>query len=392
MKSAGELILYKDFSGTDEEIFYPMASIIERSRRGGMDAKEERQKFYECFHQLMEVSASHGFQGNLWHNYLTYLLISNENAYSRACEIRGNIEGSINEIALHDFEVFRYFFEFDLEDLGRKLGVDCIPVLLHYERFEGNGKVFNSRIRDRICELSVKLEQTQSVSEFKDCVTEFYRDFGVGKLGLHKAFRVEHHENGAEIVPITNIAHVHLDDLVGYELAKKKLVENTEAFVEGTKIRYQMIVEDAALGSRFYGLIKSTDGGAHWQVVSSDPFGGQMGGSVEFTFLDEMFGFATLSHNGGDAAVLYVTEDGGKHYEQVEFAHKTYTDSIGNIVAPYDYPKMPYEKDGVIYVLCGQGADGDYDGGDSLHLARYRSEDYGHSFVFDTLVDGTSEG
>lgn len=165
-----------------------------------------------------------------------------------------------------------------------------------------------------------------------------------------------------------------------------------EASVEGTKIRYQMIVEDAALGSRFYGLIKSTDGGAHWQVVSSDPFGGQMGGSVEFTFLDEMFGFATLSHNGGDAAVLYVTEDGGKHYEQVEFAHKTYTDSIGNIIAPYDYPKMPYEKDGVIYVLCGQGADGDYDGGDSLHLARYRSEDYGHSFVFDTLVDGTSEG
>ena len=248
MKSAGELILYKDFSGTDEEIFYPMASIIERSRRGGMDAKEERQKFYECFHQLMEVSASHGFQVNLWHNYLTYLLISNENAYSRACEIRGNIEGSINEIALHDFEVFRSFFEFDLEELGRKLGVDCIPVLLHYERFEGNGKVFNSRIRDRICDLSVRLEQTENVSEFKDCVTEFYRDFGVGKLGLHKAFRVEHHENGAEIVPITNIAHVHLDDLVGYELAKKKLVENTEAFVEGRAANNCLLFGDAGTG------------------------------------------------------------------------------------------------------------------------------------------------
>ena len=248
MKSAGELILYKDFNGTDEEIFYPMASIIERSRRGGMDAKEERQKFYECFHRLLEVSASHGFQGNLWHNYLTYLLISNENAYSRACEIRGNIEGSINEIALHDFEVFRYFFEFDLEELVRKLGVDCIPVLLHYERFEGNGKVFNSRIRDRICDLSVRLEQTENVSEFKDCVTEFYRDFGVGKLGLHKAFRVEHHENGAGIVPITNIAHVHLNDLVGYELAKKKLVENTEAFVEGRAANNCLLFGDAGTG------------------------------------------------------------------------------------------------------------------------------------------------
>ena len=42
-------------------------------------------------------------------------------------------------------------------------------------------------------------------------------------------------EDGAEIVPITKIAHVHLDDLVGYEISKKKLIENTEAFVNGRK-------------------------------------------------------------------------------------------------------------------------------------------------------------
>ena len=36
-----------------------------------------------------------------------------------------------------------------------------------------------------------------------------------------------------QIEPITNIAHVKLEDLVGYELQKKKLIDNTEAFVEG---------------------------------------------------------------------------------------------------------------------------------------------------------------
>ena len=82
-----------------------------------------------------------------------------------------------------------------------------------------------------------------------------------------------------------------------------------------------------------------------------------------------------------DTCLLYTS-----HYEQVEFAHKTYTDSIGNIVAPYDYPKMPYEKDGVIYVLCGQGADGDYDGGDSLHLARYRSEAVSYTHLVMVVV------
>ena len=67
-------------------------------------------------------------------------------------------------------------------------------------------------------------------------MTEFYREFGVGKLGLHKAFRVEHTKDGAaEIVPITNIAHVHLNDLVGYEAEKQKLIDNTKAFVEGKR-------------------------------------------------------------------------------------------------------------------------------------------------------------
>ena len=46
---------------------------------------------------------------------------------------------------------------------------------------------------------------------------------------------ITHDEEGVHIVPILNIAHVKLDDLVGYELPKKKLVDNTEAFVNGKK-------------------------------------------------------------------------------------------------------------------------------------------------------------
>ena len=69
--------------------------------------------------------------------------------------------------------------------------------------------MFNKRIRDRICELSRRLGSTESIDEFKKDMSEFYKDFGVGKLGLHKAFRVAHDEDGVHIVPITKIAHVH---------------------------------------------------------------------------------------------------------------------------------------------------------------------------------------
>ena len=107
---------------------------------------------------------------------------------------------------------------------------------------------FNKRIRGCICELSENLANSKSITEFAEYVTDFYRRFGVGKLGLHKAFRVAHDTQGVHIVPITNIAHVNLDDLVGYESAKQKLIENTEAFLSGKTSNNCLLFGDAGTG------------------------------------------------------------------------------------------------------------------------------------------------
>ena len=82
----------------------------------------------------------------------------------------------------------------------------------------------------------------------KQTLTEFYQEYGVGRFGLHKAFRIEKRDGRAEIVPITNIAHVKLSDLVGYEIQKKKLTDNTEAFVNGKKANNCLLYGDAGTG------------------------------------------------------------------------------------------------------------------------------------------------
>ncbi|MGN0425993.1 MAG: M56 family metallopeptidase [Acetatifactor sp.] len=153
--------------------------------------------------------------------------------------------------------------------------------------------------------------------------------------------------------------------------------------VPGTDICYAMYVVDAALGSRLYGLLKSTDGGMNWYVHSTNPFQNASGGSVEFTFLDESFGFAALSHNGGDEATLYVTEDGGLSYCPVPMlGNPKVTLTDGTQYEPYDYPQMPYYVQDQLVLTVGQGADGDYDGGDRSKLARFISVDHGKTFVF----------
>lgn len=241
-----ELMLYKHME--HEELLRDMTFLMENCDSDYYNKEDMAGLLFECVNELLELAAGYVLEGNLWHNYLTFLLVNDENAYSTECEIVGEIEGSINTITLHDFEIFRELFAYDFTILEKALGVNCLSVLMHYENVKGHGKAFNKRIRDRICELSEKLGTCENAEEFKCTMTQFYKEFGVGKFGLHKAFRIEHTEAGADIVPITKIAHVHLDDLVGYEIAKKKLIENTEAFVKGKKANNCLLFGDAGTG------------------------------------------------------------------------------------------------------------------------------------------------
>ena len=241
-----ELILYKNFKHKD--IFEQFCWLFTHSKDNGVPMQEKRAVLFACENRLVELATEYGFAGNLWHCFLSYLLVNNENAFSVSCEITGKVKGGINAFACHDFEIFMELFQADFEVLSKEFHTDTCAMLLDYEPCHESGKTFNKRIRDRICELAVMLAEASDVETFMEIMTGFYKDFGVGKFGLHKAFRVRHKKGGAEIVPITNTAHVNLEDLVGYEIPKRKLIENTEAFVEGRRANNCLLFGDAGTG------------------------------------------------------------------------------------------------------------------------------------------------
>ena len=245
MTGIREFILYRDFEQGEllEKMTMLMEDISHPKVLYGKDGE-----YFACIHQLVEMAGTYGFAGNLWHDYLTYLLVNHENAFSTACEIVGPVEGTINAFAMHDFEIFKQLYDFDLKELEKIYPSVDSSLITDYQNINEGSKVFNKRIRDRICTLAQKLAKAESTEEFMDDMVQFYKEFGVGKLGLHKAFRIDGTVTPARIVPITNIAHVHLDDLVGYEIAKKKLIDNTEAFVQGRPANNCLLFGDAGTG------------------------------------------------------------------------------------------------------------------------------------------------
>ncbi|MCM1088438.1 MAG: ATP-binding protein [Muribaculaceae bacterium] len=238
-----ELIIYRDFAKEDDSLLRDMVYLME-----GGGKVQDRALLYSCMHRLMELAASHGFFGNLWHTFLANLLVNNENSYSMACEIRGKVDGTINEMVLHDIRIFKELYDYDFANMMEILHVPEFGLALSYTSCFRESKVYNTRIRDRICHLAERFNADDTPEEMKDTLTAFYKEYGVGKFGLHKAFRIRHEAQGAVIEPILNIAHVHLDDLVGYEIPKKKLIDNTEAFVAGKKANNCLLFGDAGTG------------------------------------------------------------------------------------------------------------------------------------------------
>ena len=71
------LILYGNLP--EDEILVQLAKLLSDDEKSN---HELRQEIYGQIKRLLELATQYGFNDNLWHNYLTYLLMTNENMLS----------------------------------------------------------------------------------------------------------------------------------------------------------------------------------------------------------------------------------------------------------------------------------------------------------------------
>ena len=106
---------------------------------------------------------------------------------------------------------------------------------------------------------------------------------------------------------------------------------------------------------------------------------GSGGGASGITFINEKLGFLVLSHSGGSHADLYRTEDRGSSYKKVDFPAVKIPLKDGKTYNPFDFPGMPYDENGTLNTMVGQGSDGDYN---KNCEALYRSKDQGITWEY----------
>ena len=125
---------------------------------------------------------------------------------------------------------------------------------------------------------------------------------------------------------------------------------------------YRLVVMDAALGSRFYGLEKSTDAGKQWTSINEDPFDGSAGVAEGIEFFDESFGFIGLQSAYGDGSSIFMTEDGGISFTEIQLPMDQITEvpepgkSYGLTLDDYQYLTMPQYDGATLRITVTSGS------------------------------------
>lgn len=239
-----KLIVYR--KAAEDDILSRMSELF-KSFDGEYNAEELISDSFEIINRLLDLSTLNGFDRNLWRCYLSYLIAMTETPFTLVAEKTGSVEGTVNEFVLNDLRIFKGLFDYDFSEIEEALNITCFSTVSDYHSVAKNDRVVNLNVSEKVKTLSLEITEADDESELYEIVMKFYKNYGVGELGMNKAFRVQESETDI-LEPAAASSDVRLADIIGYEKQKMQLTANTEAFINGCGANNVLLYGDAGTG------------------------------------------------------------------------------------------------------------------------------------------------
>ena len=190
------------------------------------EALNNEKAYNDFIAAITSFALENGLTGNLWHDYLIYILIFNDNPYTKAIERNKNAK--IIDLARLDLSEFFRLYNSKEEFLNPIINFD----------FRGKKTALTDIIENLKSKISKKYET------FENAIFSFYVEKGLAFMSLYKAFRVQ----DGKLSPIYNVIDVSFDDLIGYDEQKELLKENTLNFLNGMPSNNVLLYGDSGTG------------------------------------------------------------------------------------------------------------------------------------------------
>lgn len=206
--------------------------------------KEEYKSFFELIENkdnqealshVISVAVKYGLCGKLWHVFTAWLILNDENVYTLSAERRKHSDKALFEFAMNDFKTLFEYFNNNFEERH--------PL----NTFFASESAYENSVGKIVSELAKKLSDSKNAEEFKKIVDNFYEKYGVGILGLNRAFSLKNSEI-TSLKAAEKLSNICFSDLWGYEIQKNELIRNTEIFLSGKSANNVLLCGDSGTG------------------------------------------------------------------------------------------------------------------------------------------------
>ena len=93
-RETSKLLLFSNLG--EDSILLKLAEIFSDWDHRACEKPVLIRRIYAQVKRLLDLATVYGFNDNLWHNYLTFLLMTNENSFTLPSERVGASDGSVN--------------------------------------------------------------------------------------------------------------------------------------------------------------------------------------------------------------------------------------------------------------------------------------------------------
>ncbi len=190
--------------------------------------------YYFIQRKLLELTDVTDIDGTYWQNYICRLIAESENRFSILSD-RGKADENIKTIACREAEELKKLYFLDWERVG-KIFQNIEGAVCCMKKMDQKGQAENRnlvRLALECCDHEETVEMLRS----------YYQNFGCGIFEKYQAFVWD---NG--LVGIKNYDRITFEQLVGYEIQKEALIENTEFFLKGYRANNVLLNGDRGTG------------------------------------------------------------------------------------------------------------------------------------------------
>lgn len=184
----------------------------------------DEELYQEALSELLSITYKLGLTGNLFKEYLCYLIAADENTFSLLSEHEGNhIDDNLKKLAAKDVQILRDLFKVQPFDI-------CLDK-------KGKDEVF--------APIYKSLESENNVLHIVEDLCDFYYSFGAGRMNRYPAFKWDK-ERG--LIGIKKCDPIRLENLIGCDYQKNTLISNTENFLQGKEANNVLLFGDSGTG------------------------------------------------------------------------------------------------------------------------------------------------